>query len=52
MVNNYRLAGLDPFLEGHRKTNVRRKIEIPIKDSEGKNKSLAFSHLFCLSRKT
>lgn len=36
MVNNYRLAGLDPFLEGHRKTNVRRKIEIPIKDSEGK----------------
>ena len=34
MVNNYRLAGLDPFLEGHRKTNVRRKIEIPIKDSE------------------
>lgn len=36
MVNNYRPAGLDPFLEGHRKTNVRRKIEIPIKDSEGK----------------
>ena len=36
MVNNYKLTGLDPFLENHRKTNVRRKIEIPIKDSEGK----------------
>lgn len=28
MVNNYKLTGLDPFLENHRKTNVRRKIEI------------------------
>lgn len=36
MVNNYKLTGLDPFLENHRKTNARRKIEIPIKDSEGK----------------
>lgn len=36
MVNNYKLTGLDPFLENHRKTNVRRKIEIPIKDSDGK----------------
>ncbi len=34
-VNNYALKGLDPFLENHKKTNVRRRIEIPIKDSKG-----------------
>lgn len=34
-VNNYELKGLDPFLEGHPKTNVRRRIEIPVEDSEG-----------------
>ena len=34
-VNNYLLVGYDPFLENHNKTNVRRKITIPIKDSQG-----------------
>lgn len=34
-VNNYRLTGLDPFLEHHNKTNVRKRVEIPIKDSTG-----------------
>lgn len=34
-VNNYALKGLDPFLENHKKTNVRRRIEIPILDSKG-----------------
>lgn len=34
-VNNYNLNGLDPFLENHSKTNVRRKIEIPVEDSNG-----------------
>lgn len=34
-VNNYELNGLDPFLEGHSKTNVRRRVEIPVEDSDG-----------------
>lgn len=34
-VNNYELKGFDPFLENHPKTNVRRRIEIPVEDSEG-----------------
>ena len=34
-VNNYRLTGLDPFLENHNKTNVRKRVELPIKDSSG-----------------
>lgn len=34
-VNNYELKGFDPFLESHPKTNVRRRIEIPVEDSEG-----------------
>ena len=34
-VNNYVLQGLDPFLENHKKTNIRHKIDIPIEDSEG-----------------
>ena len=34
-VNNYELEGFDPFLESHPKTNVRRRIEIPVEDSEG-----------------
>ena len=32
---NYRLTGLDPFLENHNKTNVRKRVEIPIKDNTG-----------------
>lgn len=36
MINNYQLKGLDPFLESHNKTNIRRKISIPIADNEGK----------------
>lgn len=34
-VNHYDLKGFDPFLENHCKTNVRRRIEIPIEDSDG-----------------
>lgn len=34
-VNNFTLKGLDPFLENHKKTNIRRRIEIPILDSNG-----------------
>lgn len=34
-INNYTLSGLDPFLENHSKTNIRRKIEIPVVDSDG-----------------
>lgn len=34
-INNYELKGLDPFLENHKKTNVRRRIEIPVPDSKG-----------------
>ena len=34
-VNNYELKGFDPFLESHPKTNVRRRIEIPVEDSDG-----------------
>lgn len=34
-VNHCELNGLDPFLENHKKTNARRKVEIPILDSTG-----------------
>lgn len=34
-LNNYHLIPVDPFLENHKKTNVRRKINIPIIDSNG-----------------
>lgn len=34
-VNNHKLVGMDPFLEKHKKTNIRREIIIPVKDSEG-----------------
>ena len=34
-INNFDLVGLDPFLENHNKTNVRREIKIPIEDSNG-----------------
>lgn len=34
-VNNYKLVGLDPFLEKHKKTNIRREITLPVLDSEG-----------------
>ena len=34
-VNNYELEGVDPFLENHNKTNIRKKVSIPIKDSTG-----------------
>lgn len=35
-VNNFSLQGADPFLENHNKTDIRRKITIPIADSSGK----------------
>lgn len=34
-INNYELCGLDPFLENHKKTNVRKSVEIPIADASG-----------------
>ncbi len=34
-VNNFQLRGIDPFLENHNKTNIRREIKITIPDSEG-----------------
>lgn len=34
-VNGYRLSGLDPFLENHNKTDVRREISITVPDSSG-----------------
>lgn len=34
-VNNYTLTGLDPFLENHNKTNVRKRVEIPLVDTNG-----------------
>jgi hypothetical protein len=34
-VNNFKLKGLDPFLEKHRKTNVRQEFKLAIKDSQG-----------------
>lgn len=34
-INNYKLVGIDPFLEKHKKTNVRRTIVLPITDSQG-----------------
>lgn len=40
-VNNYELKGLDPFLENHKKTNIRRKIEIPVEDSAGVEKMVS-----------
>lgn len=34
-INNHKLTGLDPFLENHNKTNVRKCVRIPIMDSSG-----------------
>lgn len=34
-INNFKLCGLDPFLEKHKKTNPRRELKLPITDSNG-----------------
>ncbi len=34
-INNHQISGLDPFLENHNKTNVRKRVQIPIIDSNG-----------------
>ena len=34
-INNHKLSGLDPFLENHNKTNIRKRVQIPITDNEG-----------------
>lgn len=34
-INNYELKGKDPFLENHKKTTIRRRIELPVMDSQG-----------------
>ncbi len=33
--NNYEIKPLDPFLEKHPKTDIRRKMSIPVKDNDG-----------------
>ncbi len=40
-VDNFRLKGMDPFLEKHKKTNIRREIVIPVKDSHGVERKIA-----------
>ena len=40
-VNNYELKGFDPFLENHPKTNVRKRVEIPVEDSDGIERMVA-----------
>lgn len=32
-INNFKIEGLDPFLENHKKTNIRKEIQVPIQDS-------------------
>lgn len=39
-INNFQLQGLDPFLESHNKTNVRREIQITIPDAEGNDQTV------------
>lgn len=34
-INHHQLQGVDPFLENHNKTNIRREIKITIPDSNG-----------------
>ena len=34
-VNNFEVSGLDPFLTEHKKTNPRRKLRIPVNDTNG-----------------
>lgn len=34
-VNNFELKGKDPFLENHKKTSIRRRVELPVMDSQG-----------------
>lgn len=34
-INNYYLKGLDPFLENHAKTTVRKAFSLPLKDKDG-----------------
>ncbi len=34
-INDYKLKGLDPFLEKHPKTTIRKRIELPITNSHG-----------------
>lgn len=40
-VNNYELKGFDPFLENHPKTNVRKRVEIPVEDSDAVERMVA-----------
>lgn len=39
-INNHQLKGLDPFLEKHKKTNIRREVIIPVKDSLGNEQKI------------
>lgn len=34
-VNNFEVSGLDPFLTEHKKTNPRRRMKIPVTDTNG-----------------
>ena len=34
-VNSFKIKGLDPFLEKHKKTNIRQEFDLTIKDTQG-----------------
>lgn len=34
-INNHKLTGLDPFLENHNKSSIRKRVQIPVMDSSG-----------------
>lgn len=34
-VNNFKIKGLEPFLEKHKKTNIRQEFNLAIKDTKG-----------------
>ena len=39
-INNFQVEGLDPFLENHNKTNIKREIKIMIPDSKGNDQAV------------
>ena len=40
-INSYSLKGLDPFLEEHKKTNIRRQVTICVPDSLGCDREIS-----------
>lgn len=39
-INNFTLNGLDPFLENHPKTDIRKAFTIPVKDANGTERAI------------